>query len=111
MGEIRSGGKSSCSRLKDNMILLDAYGQPFNFMLPGKRKMYKSLVGTIMTLIAVTTVVGYAIYKWNILRTNTQASISTTVEENYFADKNATLTEQDGFKIAFSLTDSNVRNP
>ena len=36
-------------------------------MLPGGTKEYKSLVGALFTLITTITVLGYAVYKWQLL--------------------------------------------
>ena len=65
--------------------------------------MYKSLVGTIMTIFAFATVTTYAVYKWDILTSRSQSSIMTTIEESYFADKETSLSRDDGFKLAFAL--------
>ena len=73
--------------------------------------MYKSLVGTLMTVFALTTVTSYAVYKWDILTSRSQSSIMTTTEESYFTDKETSLSIDDGFKLAFALVQNNQRAP
>ena len=60
-------GKSSCSKVKEKALVIDSFGTPFSFMLPNGQKMYKSLVGSIMTVLTVAAVATYGIYKWQIL--------------------------------------------
>lgn len=56
-----------CGTFKQKVLLFDSYGRPFNLLLPNGEKFYKSLLGTILTIIAVTLVAFYAVYKWDLL--------------------------------------------
>lgn len=64
-----------CSSLKTKVLLLDSYGRPFSFMLPNGQKMYKSLIGAILTVIAVTLVAFYAVYKFDLLLSQEETAV------------------------------------
>ena len=66
--------------------MLDSYGRPFSFMLPNNQKMYKSLIGAILTIIAVTLVGFYAIYKWQLLLSQEDTHVQGTVVEEASID-------------------------
>ena len=66
--------------------MLDSYGRPFSFMLPNGQKRYKSLIGTILTVIAVTLVGFYAIYKWQLLLSHEDTNLQVNIVEEASID-------------------------
>ena len=72
--------KSSCSKFGEKALLIDSFGRPFEFMLPNGAKKYKSLVGSIATLVTVIIVALYAVYKWQLLIDKDQLNISSSIE-------------------------------
>lgn len=73
--------RGSCASFKTKALLIDSYGRPFSFMLPNGQKMYKSLIGSILTIVAVTIVALYAIYKWDLLLSQEETFVQTDIEE------------------------------
>ena len=96
-------GKSGCSKIVEKAIIIDKFGQPFRFVLPNGAKEYKSLIGSIMTLITVITVCLYGIYKLQLLIDKEETSFSTRIDEGYFINKNITIDKAYGFNIAVGL--------
>ena len=66
--------------------MLDSYGRPFSFMLPNGQKRYKSLIGAILTVIAVILVGSYAIYKWQLLLSQEDSRVQDRVVEDASID-------------------------
>ena len=100
-------GKSSCTRIKDKALIIDSFGKPFTFLLPDGQKMYRSLLGAILTVFIILTVSFYAIYKWQLLIDKDEARITLTIDEGYFKENNSTITrENDKFNIAVGIASS-----
>ena len=60
-------GKTSCAKLKNIFIKADIYGDKFEFLLPNDQKKYKSLLGTLMSIISILLILLYGIYKTSVL--------------------------------------------
>ena len=102
-----SQGKSSCSRVKDKALIIDSFGKPFTFLLPDGQKMYRSLLGAILTVFIILTVSFYAIYKWQLLIDKDEARITLTIDEGHYNENNSTITrENDKFNIAVGIASS-----
>ena len=59
--------KSNCSKVSEKALIIDSFGRPFEFMLPNGSKKYRSLLGSVLTLIIVLVVALYAVYKLQLL--------------------------------------------
>ena len=79
-------GRGKCSNLQEKALILDSFGQPFMFMLPNGQKRYRSLSGTVLTVLTIVFVSLYAIYKWQLLIDREEAQINTSISEGYFYD-------------------------
>ena len=96
--------KSGCGRFSEKILKIDAFGRPFEFMLPNGTKRYKTLVGTILTVILTILVTLYTVYKVQLLLNNEQVIVTLTSEENYFVKNEALISSsEDGFNIAVGL--------
>ena len=100
---MKTGGKSSCAKVVEKAIVIDKFGKPFSFVLPNGAKEYKSLIGSILTLMTVITVCFYGIYKWQLLIEKEETSFSTRIDEGYFNNFNHTFSQDNGFNIALGL--------
>lgn len=104
-------GKSGCSKVREKALVIDLFGEPFQFYLPNQRRRYTSLVGAIMTLITVIAVGLYAVYKWQVLFSLEETRIQPEVKSDYFTNEqpNSTFTAEDGLQIAagfYSVSDT-----
>lgn len=100
--------KSSCTKVKEKALIVDSFGKPFTFLLPDGQKMYRSLLGAILTVFIIMTVSFYAIYKWQLLIDKDEAKIALVIEEGYFIENNSTISSlEDGFNIAVGITSGN----
>ena len=59
--------RGGCSSFVNKSLLADVYGRPFLFMLPNHQQKYKSIVGSVCTIFAISVVLTYAIYKYELL--------------------------------------------
>lgn len=70
-------------------------------MLPNGQKMYKSLIGAILTVVAVTLVAFYAVYKLEVLISQEETAITKAVQEG--ANTEAIFNSTAGFFLAVGL--------
>ena len=89
--------KSSCSQVGEKALVMDSFGTSFIFLLPDGNKSYKSLLGTILTVLIVLTMAFYGVYKWQILVDREEAVVTLNVEDGYWLDKNSTISQSNGF--------------
>lgn len=45
------------------MLSLDLYKVPFMFMMPDGKPMYRTLLGSVLSIITVVVLLSYAVYK------------------------------------------------
>ena len=98
--------KSGCGKLGEKALKIDAFGRPFEFVLPNGTKRYKSLVGSLLTVFLALIVTLYTAYKLQLLLNNDQVFVMVTTEES-FQDENkedsAISSSVNGFNIAVGL--------
>ena len=95
--------KSSCTKVKEKALMVDSFGKPFSFMLPNGQKMYRSLVGAVLTVIIIVSILLYALYKWQLLIDKDEAQISLTIEESYYRSNESSFTRAGGFHLAVGI--------
>ena len=95
--------KSSCSKVGEKALVIDSFGRPFEFMLPNGSKKYRSLVGSIMTLVTVMIVAVYSSYKWQLLIDKEQVTNSQSIDERHFDSSNSILDLESGFNLAVGI--------
>ena len=99
-----ANSKFGCNKVKQKALIVDSFGQPFMFFLPNGQKMYKSLLGAILTVIIFTVVSFYALYKWQLLIGKEEARTIIEIEEDYFRANNSFIdNKEDGFNIAVGM--------
>ena len=101
--------KSNCSKVSEKALIIDSFGRPFEFMLPNGSKKYRSLLGSVLTLIIVLVVALYAVYKWQLLIEKDQVTVSFSKEENYF-DETSILDPASRFNLAVGIYDRKNRD-
>ena len=95
--------KSGCGKLGEKALMIDAYGRPFEFILPNGARRYKTLVGSILTVITVIVAFLYTVYKFQLMNDRDQVNISYTSEEGYFDSNESILSPSSDFNIAFGI--------
>ena len=97
--------KSGCGKLGEKALKIDAFGRPFEFVLPNGTKRYKSLVGSLLTVFLVLIVALYTAYKLQLLLNNDQVFVMVTTEDIQDVDKveSALSSSVNGFNIAVGL--------
>ena len=93
--------KTDCGKLSEKVLKIDAFGRPFQFVLPNGSKSYKSLSGAILTIILALLVALYAIYKFELLYKNEYELKVTTQDSSLDVDNYSS--SENGFNIAIGL--------
>ena len=60
-------GKSGCTKFSEKALIIDSFGRPFEFFLPNGTKRYKTLSGSILTVVTLLIVLLYTAYKYRLL--------------------------------------------
>ena len=62
--------KSGCGKLGEKALKVDAFGRPFEFVLPNGSRRYKTLAGAVLTVFLALVVALYTAYKLQLLLNN-----------------------------------------
>lgn len=92
------------------ILKFDLYGRPFMFMLPNHEQRYKSIVGSLCTILVLFIVFVYAVYKVQLLSDKDESRVQRTLEENYFDYKKSVSNKEGAFNVAFSLASYEAPN-
>ena len=78
--------RSPCSQIRDIAVRLDLFGYVLDKKQIDGLKLYRSIFGTLLTLVFLTILVGYTVYKYNSMRLYNDTNIMTSVYESYYSD-------------------------
>ena len=98
--------RSGCANLSQKALKIDSFGRPFEFMLPNGSKRYKTLSGSILTVVLALLVTLYTAYKLQLLMNHDQVLLMVTTEESFYDDKTAggiISSSENGFNVAVGL--------
>ena len=70
-----------CIAAKRFALNLDIYKQPFTFFMPDEKPMYRTLLGTFLSIFTIVIVLFTGIYKFYLLTKLEQYKIQTTTQE------------------------------
>ena len=99
----RSETSTRCDALYQKTLWFDMYQTPFQLLLPDHNENYRTFVGSILSLLTMTILLAYMIYKAQILFELDDYSLEKAYEENFFPSDEA-FSQKDGFYIAAALT-------
>lgn len=74
------GGPGGCGKLMEKALILDVYGRQVRFMLPNNQQRYKSIFGSCCTVLILSIVFIYAVYKYDMLRERKQDTLQILKE-------------------------------
>ena len=57
-------GDFSCGSFEQKILAIDLFKQPFSFLMPDHRENYRSIMGSLLSVLTFTLVLGYAAYKF-----------------------------------------------
>ena len=81
----------------------DSFGETFKMKLDQGQSSLKSVMGTVLSFIYFTIVIGYTVQKFDILISRKDVDIALAVRDNYFGDDDA-FKGSAGFNVAIALT-------
>ena len=94
---------TTCDKFQSKALELDLYRRPFLFYLPDRKTMYRSLLGSVLSVITVSIMLSYATYKLVELSSLNSYKINKATQE-YFYSSSFTFSEIDGFHVAAAVT-------
>ena len=66
-------------------------------------KLFKSLFGTVLSIIFLAVLLNYTVYKFNSMKDFNDTNLFTSHQENYFAEDAILKGGRDSFQLAFGL--------
>ena len=99
-------GDFSCGSFEQKVLAFDLYEKPFDFLMPDHRGKYRSLLGSLLSVITFTLVLGYAGYKFIDLIEYNDYKLMKIVQENAY-DMREPFGSRDGFQLAAAITSYN----
>ena len=81
------------------------YRRPFYFMMPDKKEFYRSVCGTILSLMVLMIVLSYGSYKIKDLVEFKDYRLLESRVDNYFEDS-ANFTTNEGFHVAAGIVNT-----
>ena len=95
---------SAMDGCQQNFLRLYLYRQPFNFLLPDKKDSYRTFLGSLLSLLTVFLLIGFATYKLIAISTNSDYKIQVH-DQKFFYDASDEFTFQDHeFMIGAAIT-------
>ena len=72
--------------------------------IKGTKSEIKTVLGSFMSLVLLSTVIAYGVIKYNIMSEYGDTNVQTSMKEYYYSDDEI-LTDTLGFNVAFGLSD------
>ena len=94
---------SGYDRCQKSALRMDVYRQPFRLLLPDGHDTYRTLIGSLLSLLTFVTLLMYGSYKVTRLVQSEDYKVSMHVLEDHFAS-NETFGSTDGFVVAAAMT-------
>ena len=82
------------NRFKRAILSIDRFGEPFKFNIRNNNDTYKSIPGTILSLVLLPLIIPFAVYKFNVMRNYGDSNIVEGTQYNYF-DSSFTLSSKE----------------
>ena len=99
-------GDFTCGNLKQKVLAIDLFDQPFYFMMPDHRDRYRTILGAFLSVITFTLILGYGMYKITDLIDYKDFKLLKFEKENFY-DMREPFTNKDGLMIAAAITGYN----
>ena len=89
---------------QQHFLSLDLFRQPFNFLLPDEKANYRTFLGSLLSLLTIFLLIGFAAYKLTAISVNSDYKIQLH-DQKFFYDASDEFTFQDhGFMVAAAIT-------
>ena len=96
---------TGCEKFQRTLLKFDFYKQEFHWILPDNNDMYRSLVGSTMSILTQLIILTFAMYKLAEMSDNAEYQVLTS-RKDYFYDLTDDVNyEQANFVIAAAVTD------
>ena len=90
--------RSCCQKVKEVLLKLDLFGRDMDsaYNIEGI-KLFKSLFGTVLSIIFLAVLLNYTVYKFNSMKDFNDTNLFTSHQENYFAEDTILKGGKDSF--------------
>ena len=85
------------------ILKLDRFGEPFKFNVQNDDDLYKSIPGSILSLILLPLIIPFAVYKFNVMRDYGETNIVEATTYNYFDDSFSLTSKDHNFQVAYAM--------
>ena len=82
---------------------MDAFGQSYQFKLPGNKKKFKTTLGVVITIIIAIILLYYGTIRLLKLIYRKDSEVSEVYQDSYFSADDV-FTSEDGLQFAFGIT-------
>jgi hypothetical protein len=86
------------------MLKVDFFGQPFHFLLPDKHQYYRSFLGAMLSILMVTLVLAFTVYRFVSLSEKWTYYVAENYHRFAFGATEA-FKSKDGFAVAVGITE------
>lgn len=77
-------GEFSCGNLEQKALAVDLFDQPFYFMMPDHRDRYRTILGSLLSILTFTLIIGYGTYKITDLIDYKEFKLLKFEKENFY---------------------------
>ena len=74
------------------------------FVLPDKAAMYRSLLGSVLSIFTVVALLSFSLYKFVKLEGQTEVIVNQSSHEDYYDSSFTFSSKGDGFQVAAAVT-------
>ena len=96
---------TGCEKFQRTLLKLDFYKQEFHWILPDNNDMYRSLVGSTMSILTQLIILTFAVYKLAEMSDNAEYQVLTSRKDYFYELTDDVNYEDANFVIAAAVTD------
>ena len=85
-------------------MILDRYRTPFRLLMPGNTDQYRTVLGTIFTILTLLLVMSYGSYKFQVLLDYQDYKLKEEIQQEFYEPMEP-FTFDDGFAVAAGVID------
>ena len=90
---------SGCERVQQTVLNVDMFKEPFQLILPDGKGKYRSFVGAVLSIMTLSTVLTYFVYKVNVIINFNDFDVQISDFEQFY-DTEDVFSHEDGLMIA-----------
>ena len=99
-------------KMSDKLHEMNAFGQAYQFKLPGNKRKFNTTLGVVLTTIIAIILLYYGAVRMLKLVFRKDSDVKEILQDSYFSADDIFSTDNDGLQFAFGITsfDSNTES-